>query len=111
MAWTYLNDRVFYAHQMTAMSFRIQCVTSGLATIGALVAATLNPTITAFALCLGQSCAYLASATVGFWVLQRLHGHLELRSFASMYLKLLAPAVGTALLLLWSIRTPSSMSC
>ncbi len=104
MAWTYLNDRVFYAHQMTWMSFRIQCVTTGVATLGALVAATLDPTITAFALGLGQSCAYVASAAVGFWVLQRMHGHLGLRSFGSMYLRLLVPAVVTALVLLWAIR-------
>ena len=34
MAWTYLNDRVFYAHQMTWMTFRLQCVTTGLSTVG-----------------------------------------------------------------------------
>ena len=54
MAWTYLNDRVFYAHQMTWMTFRLQCVTTGLSTVGALVAATLDPSLTAFALSLGQ---------------------------------------------------------
>ena len=40
MAWTYLNDRVFYAHQMTWMTFRLQCVSTGLSTVGALFAAT-----------------------------------------------------------------------
>ena len=43
MAWTYLNDRVFYAHQMTFMSFRIQCVTTGLSSLGALVAVAARP--------------------------------------------------------------------
>ena len=55
MAWTYLNDRVFYAHQMTWMTFRLQCVSTGLSTVGALVAATLAPAVTAFALTIGQS--------------------------------------------------------
>ena len=99
MAWTYLNDRVFYAHQMTFMSFRIQCVTTGLSSLGALVASRLDPGITAFALSLGQSCAVVVSSAVGFWVLKRMHGHIGLRSAGSMYLKLLVPAVLTALAL------------
>lgn len=99
MAWTYLNDRVFYASQMTWMSFRIQCVTTGLSSLGALVAAQLDPSLTAFALSLGQSCAVVVSAGVGFWVLHRMHGHIGLRGAASMYLKLLVPAVLTALAL------------
>ena len=61
MAWTYLNDRVFYAHQMTWMTFRLQCVTTSLSTVGALVAATLVPSLTAFALSLGQSLAYVVA--------------------------------------------------
>ena len=80
MAWTYLNDRVFYAHQMTFMSFRIQCVTTGLSSLGALVASRLDPGLTAFALSLGQSCAVVVSSAVGFWVLKRMHGHIGLRS-------------------------------
>ena len=103
MAWTYLNDRVFYAHQMTWMTFRLQCVTTSLATIGALVAATLDPRITAFALALGQSASFVVTAGVGFWVLHRRHGHLGLRGAASMFLKLLVPAVVTALALFWAI--------
>ena len=103
MAWTYLNDRVFYAHQMTWMSFRIQCVTTGLASLGALVASRLDPGITAFALSVGQSCAVVVSASVGFWVLKRMHGHIGLRSAGTMYLKLLVPAVVTALTLAWLI--------
>ena len=59
MAWTYLNDRIFYAHQMTWMTFRLQCVSTGLSTVGALVAATLAPGVTAFALSLGQALAYV----------------------------------------------------
>ncbi len=104
MAWTYLNDRVFYAHQMTWMSFRLQCVTTGLATVGALVASTLDPNLTAFVLSLGQSTAFVVAAAVGFWVLHRRLGHLGLRGVASMYLKLLVPSVLTALALLWLIR-------
>jgi len=103
MAWTYLNDRVFYAHQMTWMSFRLQCVTTGLATIGALFAATLDPHVTAFTLSLGQSVAYVGSAAIGFWVLRRQHGHLGLRSTAMVYVKLGVPAVVTALALAWGI--------
>lgn len=105
MAWTYLNDRVLYAHQMTWMTFRLQCVTTSLATVGALVAATLDPGITAFALALGQSGAFVVAAGVGFWVLHRRHGHLGLRGAAAMFLKLLVPAVLTALALLWAIGT------
>lgn len=103
MAWTYLNDRVFYAHQMTWMSFRIQCVTTGLSSLGALIASRLDPGSTAFALSLGQSCAVAVSACVGFWVLRRMHGRFGLRSAAATYLKLLVPAVLTALLLAWLI--------
>jgi putative peptidoglycan lipid II flippase len=103
MAWTYLNDRVFYAHQMTWMSFRLQCVTTGVATVGALVAATLAPQVTAFALSLGQVVAYVAAAAVGFWVLRRRHGHLGLRATGLVHLKLAVPAVVTALALLWVI--------
>ena len=103
MAWTYLNDRVFYAHQMTWMSFRIQCVTTGLSSLGALVASRLDPSVTAFALSLGQSCSVVVSAAVGFWVLRRMHGRLGLRSVAATYLKLLVPAVVTALALAWAI--------
>ncbi len=99
MAWTYLNDRVFYAHQMTFMSFRIQCVTTGLSSLGALIASRLDPNLTAFALSLGQSCAVVVSSAVGFWVLKRMHGHIGLRSAGGMYLKLLVPAVVSALAL------------
>ncbi len=62
MAWTYLNDRVFYAHQMTWMTFRLQCVSTTLSTVGALVAATLAPSPTAFTLSLGQALAYVVTA-------------------------------------------------
>ena len=105
MAWTYLNDRVFYAHQMTWMTFRLQCVSTGLSTIGALVAATVVPSRTAFTLSLGQVLAYLVTASIGFTVLRRRHGHLGLRSAAAVYLKLAAPALGTALALSWLIHT------
>ncbi|HET9020916.1 MAG TPA: lipid II flippase MurJ [Ornithinibacter sp.] len=105
MAWTYLNDRVFYAHQMTWMSFRLQCVTTGVATVGALLAATLAPQVTAFALGLGQTVAYVVAAAVGFWVLRRQHGHLGLRGTSLVYLKLAVPAVVTALALSWVIGT------
>ena len=103
MAWTYLNDRVFYAHQMTWMSFRLQCVTTSLATVGALVAVTLDPSVTAFALSLGQSLAFVVSACVGFWVLKRRYGHLGLRGTGLVYAKLTVPAVATALALFWAI--------
>ncbi len=62
MAWTYLNDRVFYAHQMTWMTFRLQCVSTSLSTVGALVAATMVPSLTAFTLSVGQSLAYVVTA-------------------------------------------------
>jgi putative peptidoglycan lipid II flippase len=105
MAWTYLNDRVFYAHQMTFMSFRIQCVTTGLSSLGALIASRLDPGLTAFALSVGQSCAVFVSAGVGFWVLRRMHGHIGLSRAAGMYLRLLVPALVTAFVLLWVIGT------
>jgi putative peptidoglycan lipid II flippase len=105
LAWTYLNDRVFYAHQMTWMTFRLQCVTTGVSTVGALIAATLVPSITAFALSLGQSLAYVVGAAVGFFVLQRRHGHLGLRGTGAVYLKLGVPAVATALALSWAIHS------
>ncbi|WP_392543728.1 murein biosynthesis integral membrane protein MurJ [Oryzobacter telluris] len=105
MAWTYLNDRVFYAHQMTWMSFRIQCVTTGLSSLGALIASRLDPGLTAFALSVGQSCAVFVSAGVGFWVLRRMHGHIGLSRAAGMYLRLLVPALVTAFVLLWVIGT------
>ena len=63
MAWTYLNDRVFYAHQMTWMTFRLQCVSTGLSTVGALVAATMVPSLTAFTLSIGQALAYVVTAS------------------------------------------------
>ena len=103
MAWTYLNDRVFYAHQMTWMSFRLQCVTTSVATVGALVAMSLDPSLTAFTLAVGQSIAFVVSALVGFWVLRRQHGHLGLRNTGLVYLKLAVPAVLTALALAWLI--------
>jgi putative peptidoglycan lipid II flippase len=105
MAWTYLNDRLFYAHQMTWMTFRLQCVSTGLATLGALVAATMVPSLTAFTLSMGQVLAYSVTASVGFMVLRRRHGHLGLRSTAAVYLKLAVPAVATALALSWLIHT------
>ena len=105
MAWTYLNDRVFYAHQMTWMTFRLQCVSTGLATVGALIAATMVPSLTAFTLSIGQVLAYSVTACVGFTVLRRRHGHLGLRGTAAVYLKLAVPAVATALALSWLIHT------
>ncbi len=105
MAWTYLNDRVFYAHQMTWMTFRLQCVSTSLSTVGALFAATLVPSLTAFTLSIGQALAYVVTAFVGFWVLHRRHGHLGLRGTAVMYLKLAVPALLTALALYWAIHT------
>jgi putative peptidoglycan lipid II flippase len=105
MAWTYLNDRVFYAHQMTWMTFRLQCVSTSLSTVGALVAATMVPSLTAFTLSIGQALAYVVTASVGFTVLRRRHGHLGLRGTGAVYLKLAAPAVATALALYWAIHT------
>ena len=105
MAWTYLNDRVFYAHQMTWMTFRLQCVSTSLSTVGALVAATMVPSLTAFTLSIGQALAYVITASVGFTVLRRQHGPLGLRGTAGMYVKLAVPAVLTALALFWAIRT------
>ncbi len=105
MAWTYLNDRVFYAHQMTWMTFRLQCVTTSLSTIGALFAATLRPSLTAFSLSVGQALAYVVAAGVGFYVLRRQHGRLGLRSTGAVYLKLAVPALATALTLYWLIHT------
>jgi putative peptidoglycan lipid II flippase len=105
MAWTYLNDRVFYAHQMTWMTFRLQCVSTSLSTVGALVAATMVPSLTAFTLSIGQALAYVITASVGFTVLRRRHGPLGLRGTAGMYVKLAVPAVLTALALFWAIRT------
>ena len=99
MAWTYLNDRVFYAHQMTWMTFRLQCVSTGLSTVGALVAATMVPDLTAFTLSVGQAMAYVVTASIGFFVLRRRHGPLGLRGTGVMYLKLGVPAVVTALAL------------
>jgi putative peptidoglycan lipid II flippase len=105
MAWTYLNDRVFYAHQMTWMTFRLQCVTTSLSTVAALVAATLDPSLTAFALSVGQALAYVVGAGVGFYVLRRQHGNLGLRRTGLIYLKLAVPALLTALALSWAIHT------
>ena len=105
MAWTYLNDRVFYAHQMTWMTFRLQCVTTSLSTVAALVAATLDPSLTAFALSLGQAFAYVVGAGVGFYVLRRQHGNLGLRTTGLIYVKLAVPALVTALALSWAIHT------
>ncbi len=99
MSWTYLNDRVFYAHQMTWMSFRLQCVTTGIATVGAVVALQLDPAITAMALGAGQVLAFCVSAAVGFWVLRRQLGPLGLRTTARVYLSLVVPALVTAVAL------------
>ena len=103
MSWTYLNDRVFYAHEMTWMSFRLQCVTTGVATVGAVVALQLDPAITAMALGAGQVLAFVVSAAVGFWVLRRQLGPLGLRTTARIQLSLLVPAVVTAVGLLFAI--------
>lgn len=103
MSWTYLNDRVFYAHEMTWMSFRLQCVTTSLATLGALVARQLDPAFTAMALSAGQVLAFTVSASVGFWVLRRMIGNLGLLSTARTYVLLLVPAILTAVGLLLAI--------
>ena len=105
MAWTYLNDRVFYAHQMTWMTFRLQCVATSLSTVGAVVAAQMVPSLTAFTLSIGQALAYVVAAGVGFWVLKRQHGHLGLRGTALVYVKLGVPALVTALALSFAIHT------
>jgi putative peptidoglycan lipid II flippase len=104
MSWTYLNDRVFYAHEMTWMSFRLQCVTTGVATLGALLALQVDPAMTAMVLGAGQVLAFVVSAAVGFWVLRRMLGHLGLRSTARTYLSLLIPAIVTAVGLAFAIR-------
>ena len=103
MSWTYLNDRVFYAHEMTWMSFRLQCVTTGVATIGAVVALQVEPARTAMVLGAGQVLAFVVSAAVGFWVLRRMIGNLGLRSTARTYVLLLLPAIVTAVGLLLAI--------
>ncbi|HSF97592.1 MAG TPA: lipid II flippase MurJ [Ornithinibacter sp.] len=99
MSWTYLNDRVFYAHEMTWMSFRLQCVTTGVATVGAVVALQLDPAATAMALGAGQVLAFFVAAAVGFWVLRRKLGPLGLRTTARVYLSLLVPAIAIAVAL------------
>ena len=47
----------------------------------------------------------MVTASVGFTVLRRRHGHLGLRGTGLVYLKLAVPAVATALALSWLIRT------
>ncbi len=107
MAWTYLNDRVFYAHQMTWMTFRLQCVSTGLSTVGALVAATMVPSLTAFTLSVGQALAYVVTASVGFYVLRRQHGHLGLRGTARSTSSSRCPRCSRR----WPCRGPSTPSC
>ena len=46
------------------MTFRLQCVTTSLSTVGALFAATLRPSLTAFTLSVGQALAYVVAAGV-----------------------------------------------
>ena len=79
MAWTYLNDRVFYAHQMTWMTFRLQCVSTGLSTVGALVAATMVPEPHRLHPQHRPGDGLRRDRVVGFFVLRRRHGHLGLR--------------------------------
>ncbi|MGL5865901.1 MAG: murein biosynthesis integral membrane protein MurJ [Dermatophilaceae bacterium] len=104
LGWVYVNDRTFYAKQQTWWSFRTQCVITGTATVGALVAASLDPRHTAVALSLGQSIAYLVGALYGFIVLRRQHGALGLRAASGMLTRLVLPAGVTAIVLGIAVR-------
>ncbi|MGL4746038.1 MAG: murein biosynthesis integral membrane protein MurJ, partial [Dermatophilaceae bacterium] len=105
LGWMYVNDRTFYAKQQTWWSFRAQCVVTGTATVGAFVAASLDPRHTAVVLSLGHSVAYLLGAVYGFGVLRRQHGRLGLRSASGMLARLAAPAFAIAMMLGLGVRT------
>ncbi|MGL4175292.1 MAG: murein biosynthesis integral membrane protein MurJ [Dermatophilaceae bacterium] len=104
LGWVYVNDRTFYAKQQTWWSFRTQCVVTGTATAGALLAATLEARYTTVVLTAGQTFAYLVGAVFGFVVLRRQHGSLGLRSASGMLLRLAVPATATAVVLGVTVR-------
>jgi putative peptidoglycan lipid II flippase len=92
--WLYLVQRVYYAYEDAKTPFYLQLIVTAVATAANLVAAFVDPLRTGVVVGLGQTLSNLTAALVGFALLRRRLGPLQLSETTRVYVRLaLASAV------------------
>jgi putative peptidoglycan lipid II flippase len=100
--WLYLVQRVFYAYEDAKTPFYLQIVVTVVATAANLVGALVDPARTGIVVGVGQTLSNLVAALVGFVLLARRLGSLDLSTSVRTYLRLLVASL-LAALLTWGV--------
>lgn len=106
--WLYLIQRVFYAYEDARTPFRLQVVVTVVATVANLVAATVDPAHTGIVVGLGQSLSNLAAALLGFVLLRRRLGSLDLHPSIRSYVRLALASAAAGVLVWLGVRAAES---
>ena len=94
--WLYLVQRVFYAFEDARTPFYLQVVVTVVATVANLVGALVDPAHTGVVVGIGQTLSNLVAALVGFVLLRRRLGSLDLSSSVRTYLRLFVASLVAA---------------
>jgi putative peptidoglycan lipid II flippase len=86
--WLYLVQRVYYAYEDARTPFWLQVLVSAIATVVNLSALVLDPDLTGIVVGVGQTLSNLAGALVGFVLLRRRLGPLQLSATVRVYVRL-----------------------
>jgi putative peptidoglycan lipid II flippase len=107
--WLYLIQRVHYAFEDARTPFLLQLVVTAVATVVNLSALFLHPVHTGVVVGVGQSLSNLVAALLGFALLRRLLGPLDLARTVRTYARLLLASAVAALPSWASLRALSSL--
>ena len=102
--WLYLIQRVFYAYEDARTPFRLQVVVTVVATVANLVAASVDPLHTGIVVGLGQTLSNLAAALLGFVLLRRRLGSLQLAPSVRSYVRLVLASAAAGVLTWLGLR-------
>ena len=94
--WLYLIQRVYYAYEDARTPFLLQLVVTAIATAVNLAAFFADPAKVGVLVGIGQTVSNLAAALLGFWLLRRRFGLLQLRATTRLYVRLVAASLGGA---------------
>jgi putative peptidoglycan lipid II flippase len=86
--WLYLVQRVYYAYEDARTPFLLQLVVTFVATAVNLYAFTVDPRQAGIVVGIGQTLSNLVAALVGFVLLRRRLGNLDLHSTVRLYARL-----------------------
>ena len=94
--WLYLIQRVYYAYEDARTPFLLQLVVTAIATAVNLAAFFADPAKVGVLVGIGQTVSNLAAALLGFWLLRRRFGLLQLRATTRLYVRLVAASLAGA---------------